>query len=47
MWNIDLIQIQQYYEKQVIARGSHIVEGEDKKKGIKKVNMIDVLCMQK
>jgi hypothetical protein len=23
MWNINLIQIQQYYEKQVIIRGGH------------------------
>jgi hypothetical protein len=26
MWNIDLIQIQQYYEKQVILREGHIQE---------------------
>jgi hypothetical protein len=30
MWNIDLIQIQQYYEKQVTLRGGHIREGRVK-----------------
>jgi hypothetical protein len=28
MWNIDLILIQQYYEKQVTTRGGHIQERE-------------------
>jgi hypothetical protein len=28
MWNIDLIQIQQYYEQQVTLREGHIREGE-------------------
>jgi hypothetical protein len=38
-WNIDLIQIQQYYEKQVThARGEH--------KRRKKVNMVDGLSIQ-
>jgi dTDP-4-dehydrorhamnose 3,5-epimerase-like enzyme len=32
MRNIDPIQIQQYYEKQVMLRGSHIQEGEDKRR---------------
>jgi hypothetical protein len=29
-WNIDLIQVQKYYEKQVMLRESHIGEGESK-----------------
>jgi hypothetical protein len=41
MWNIDLIQIQQYYEKQSILTEGHI------KEGVKKVNMVvDVLSIQ-
>jgi hypothetical protein len=31
MWNIDLIQIQQYYEKHVVLMGGHIQEGEGKR----------------
>jgi hypothetical protein len=31
MWNIELIQIQQYYEKQVTLRRGHIQEGEGKR----------------
>jgi hypothetical protein len=31
MWNIDLIQIQQYYGKQVTLRGGHIQEREGKR----------------
>jgi hypothetical protein len=27
MWNIDLIQMQQYYEKQVMVKGVHVQEG--------------------
>jgi hypothetical protein len=27
MWNIGLIQIQQYYEKHITLRGGHIQEG--------------------
>jgi hypothetical protein len=30
MWNIELIQIQQYYEKQVTLRRGHIREGRVK-----------------
>jgi hypothetical protein len=32
MWNIDLIQIQQYYEKQVTLRGGHAQEREGKRR---------------
>jgi hypothetical protein len=38
----DLIQIQQYYEKQVNAKRSYMREG-GQKKGVKKVNMVDLL----
>jgi hypothetical protein len=30
MWNIDLIQKQQHYEKQVTLKRGHIWEGESK-----------------
>jgi hypothetical protein len=36
MWNIDPIQIQQYYEKQDMIRESHIVEMEDKKRKLRR-----------
>jgi hypothetical protein len=36
MWNIDLIQMQQYYEKQVKLRGGHIQEGKGKRKKLRK-----------
>jgi hypothetical protein len=36
MWNIDLIQIQQYSEKQVTLRGGHIREREDKRRKIRR-----------
>jgi hypothetical protein len=32
MWNIDLKQIQQYYEKQVMLKGGHIGDGEGKRR---------------
>jgi hypothetical protein len=32
MWNTDLIQILQYYVKQVMLRGGHIQEGEGKRR---------------
>jgi hypothetical protein len=32
MLNIDLIQIQQYFEKQFTVRGRHIQEREDKRR---------------
>jgi hypothetical protein len=35
MWNIDLIQIQQYYEKQVTLRGGHILEKKDKRRKLR------------
>jgi hypothetical protein len=35
MWNIKLTQIQQYYEKQVMLRGGHIWEGEDKRRKLR------------
>jgi hypothetical protein len=35
MWNIDLIQTQQYYEKQVTLRGGHTGEGEGKRRKLK------------
>jgi hypothetical protein len=41
MWNIDLIQIQQYYETQVMLR--YIQERKGKRR--KKVNMADVLSI--
>jgi hypothetical protein len=36
MWNIDLIQIQQYYEKQIILRGGHIQEEEGKRRRLRR-----------
>jgi hypothetical protein len=36
MLNIDLIQIQQYYEKLVTLRGGHIQEREDKKRKLRR-----------
>jgi hypothetical protein len=42
--NIDLIQIQQCYEKQVILRGGHERERE---REVVKVNMVDVLYIIK
>jgi hypothetical protein len=35
MWNIDPIQIKQYYETQVMLRGGHIQEGEDKRRKLR------------
>jgi hypothetical protein len=43
MWNIDLIQEQQYYEKQVTVRGGHTQEGRKK---TKKMNIVDILSIQ-
>jgi hypothetical protein len=31
-WNVDLIQIQKYYEKQVTVRGSHIQKRKGKRR---------------
>jgi hypothetical protein len=31
MWNIDLIQMQKYYAKQVMLRGDHTQESEGKR----------------
>jgi hypothetical protein len=45
MRNIDPIQIQQYYEKQVTLKVSHTREGGQKKE-VKKVNMVDGLPIQ-
>jgi hypothetical protein len=42
MWYIDLKQIQQYYEKQVTLRESHI----QRKKNKIKMNVVDVLSRQ-
>jgi hypothetical protein len=36
MWNIDLIQIQQYYEKWVTLRGGHIREGEGERRKLRR-----------
>jgi hypothetical protein len=36
MWNIDLIQIQKYYEKQVMLRRGHIQEREGKRRKLKR-----------
>jgi hypothetical protein len=42
MWNTDLTQMQQYYEKAGRAKGkSHMREGGQKKE-VKNVNMVDV-----
>jgi hypothetical protein len=35
-WNIDLIQMQQYYEKQVTLKGCHIAEGAGKGRKLRK-----------
>jgi hypothetical protein len=35
MWNIDLKQIQQYYEKQVTLRGGYIQEREGKRRKLR------------
>jgi hypothetical protein len=45
MWNMDLIQIQQYYKKQVMLR-EVTYEGGGKKKEVKKMKMVDVLSIQ-
>jgi hypothetical protein len=44
MWNIDLIQIQQYYAKQVMLREGHI-ERRRVKEEVKKMNVADVLAI--
>jgi hypothetical protein len=36
MWNIDIIQIQQYYEKQATLKGGHIREGEGKRRKLRR-----------
>jgi hypothetical protein len=36
MWNVDLIHIQQYHEKQVTRRGGHIQEGEGKRRKLRR-----------
>jgi hypothetical protein len=36
IWNIDLILIQPYYEKQVTLRGDHIQEGEGKRRKLRR-----------
>jgi hypothetical protein len=36
MWNIDLKQIQQYYEKQVTLRGGHIGDEKGKRKKLRR-----------
>jgi hypothetical protein len=36
MWNSDLTQIQQYYEKQVTLRGGHIREREGEHRKLRK-----------
>jgi hypothetical protein len=36
MWNTELIQIQQYYEKQVTLREVNIQEGEGKRRKLKR-----------
>jgi hypothetical protein len=35
MWNIDLIQMQQFYEKQVTLRAGHVQEGEGKRRKLR------------
>jgi hypothetical protein len=34
IWNIDLIQIQQCYEKHITLRGGHRPEGEGKRRNL-------------
>jgi hypothetical protein len=36
MWSIDLLQIQEYYEKQVSPNGGHIPEEEDKRRKLRR-----------
>jgi hypothetical protein len=36
MWNIDLIQIQQYYEKLIMVRGGHIGEQKGKRRKLRR-----------
>jgi hypothetical protein len=36
MWNINLIEIQQYYEKQVTPVGGHIGEGEGNRRRLRR-----------
>jgi hypothetical protein len=36
MWNIDLIQMQQYYEKQFTLRGGHSGEGDGERRKIRR-----------
>jgi hypothetical protein len=36
MWNTNLIQIQQCYEKQVMLRGGYIQEGEGKRRKLRR-----------
>jgi hypothetical protein len=45
MCNINLIQIEQYYEKQVVLRKVTYESGRVKE--VKKVNMVDVFSIQK
>jgi hypothetical protein len=35
-WNIDLIQIHQYYEKQVMLRGGYIPKGEGRRRKLRR-----------
>jgi hypothetical protein len=35
MWNIDIIQIQKYYEKEVTLWRGHIREGEGKRRKLR------------
>jgi hypothetical protein len=37
MWNADLLQIQQYYEKQVTIRRGHIQEGKGKRRKLRRL----------
>jgi hypothetical protein len=36
MWNIDLIQISQYFEKLVTLKGGYILEGEGKRRKLRR-----------
>jgi hypothetical protein len=36
MWNIHLIQIQQYYEKLLILEGGYIQEGQGKRRKLRR-----------
>jgi hypothetical protein len=46
MWILDLIQIQHYYEKQVMLRGDHIWEWEGKRRKLR-MQIWLIFCLYK